>query len=214
MKTTLLLTFFGACLAASAGSVCPAATGANPFPHPPDPTGTGCNVVITIAANGAASTQLIDTTGYEDSEDVLVGVVNNSGTSVTQLSLTGTAIFGFDADGICIYTFVGSSYCTTSQIQGNDPGDYQGPTSTFAITNANSGSVNFSPAIAAHGGTTYFSLEGTPTASLQITVTGGPTPTPTTATAPTLGEWGMILLGVLLIGSAAILTGRKSNQTV
>ena len=101
---------------AMAGTVCPASTGANPFPHPPDPSATGCNVVITIAANGSVSTAITDATPYELSEDTLVGVVNNSSTPLTSLSLSGPDIFGFDGDGICLYTFTGNGYCTGSYL--------------------------------------------------------------------------------------------------
>ena len=175
MKRFLLVAavFAWVASAAFAGSVCPPAAGSN-FPHPPDPLATGCNVVITIAANGTVSTAVTDSTPYELSEDVLVGVVNNGSSTVSSLALTGSGIFGFDGDGICTFTFVGSSYCTPAQILGTDPGDYAGPTTTFALTNANSGTVSFSPAIPASGGTTYFSLEGTPTASLGVVVSTGP----------------------------------------
>jgi len=182
--------------AAFAGSVCPAGSGANPFPHSPDNAATGCNVVITIAANGSVTTVVTDTTAYENSEDVLVGVVNNSASSVASLALTGSGVFGFEGDGICIYTFVGSGYCTASQIAGTDPGDYQGPTSTFAITDASTGTVNFAPAIPANGGMSYFSLEGAPTASLGVVVgPGGGTPS---APAPSS-------ITLLAVGFAVIL---------
>jgi len=187
-----LLILACAAAVAFAQSICPAAGGTSPFPHPPDPTGTGCNVVITIAANGTASVQVTDSTPYEESEDVLVGVKNNSTSTVPSIGLTGSDIFGFDGDGICTYTFVGSSYCTTAQKAGTDPQDYQGPTSTFAIpTPPNTGTVNFSPAIAANGGTAYFSLEGVPTVSLTVTVTtgggGGTTGTPVPGSLVLLG---------------------------
>lgn len=157
-----------------AGTICPAGNGTNPFLHNPDNAATGCNAVITIAANGTATTVVNDTTPYENSEDVLIGVVNNGATVLGSLNITGSAsiaLFGFDGDGICTFTFVGSSYCSASQIAGTDPGDYQGPTSTFTNISSNqqTGTVIFSPAIPAHGGTTYFSLEGIPTASLTIT---------------------------------------------
>jgi hypothetical protein len=127
---------------------------------------------------------------------VLVGVVNNSASTVSSLALTGSDIFGFDGDGICTFTFVGSGYCTASQTAGTDPGDYQGPTSTFAITNANSGTVNFSPAIAASGGTSYFSLEGAPTASLGVVVGtgGGTTSTPAPSSITLLGVGFAVIL--------------------
>lgn len=173
-KTTLATTLFllGSC-AAWAGSVCPAAGGSNPFPHPPDPSGTGCNVLITINSNGTATVTVPDSTPYESSDDALIGVLNNSSGTVSSLALTGSDIFGFESDGICIYTFVGSGYCSASQKSGTDPGDYAGPSNTFTITNANTGTVNFSPGIGA-GGTAYFSLEGVPTASLAPVPTIGP----------------------------------------
>jgi hypothetical protein len=190
--------------AAWAGSVCPAANGANPFPHPPDPAGTGCNAVVTINANGSTTVTVPDTTPFDNSEDVIIGVVNNGSTPLSSLTLsgptTGIPIFSFDGDGICTYTFVGNSYCTASQQAGNDPQDYYGPTSTFSSIGspANTGTVNFSPAVPAHGGTTYFSLEGILAAgSLTVTGTSGGTTTPTT-TVPTLSTWGILLLAGLL----------------
>jgi hypothetical protein len=164
----------GACFAV-AGTVCPASPGtgtAGPggaFPHPPDPAATGCNVVITINANGSISTVITDATPYEVSEDSLVGVVNNSSTPVSSLNLSGTDIFGFDGDGICTFTFTGNGYCTGSHL--SDPLDYAGPTSSFPGWNGsspNSGTVAFNPAIAAGGGTAYFSLEEPPSVSLAV----------------------------------------------
>src|SRR5450631_4095244 len=105
----------------SAGTICPAGSGAKPFPHSPDPAATGCNLVLTINPNGSLSTVVTDPVAYEASEDALVGVVNNSPSSVGSLTLTGVGIFGFESDGICIYTFVGSGYCSPAQMSGTDP---------------------------------------------------------------------------------------------
>ncbi len=66
-----------------AGTICPAGSGSNPFPHSPDAAATGCNVVITDSAAGAFSVAITDATAYENSEDVLVGIVNNSSTPIT-----------------------------------------------------------------------------------------------------------------------------------
>ena len=198
MKLSVFAVGLLACAGLSfAGTICPAGSGTNPFPHNPDNAATGCNTVITINSNGSVSTTVPDSTPYEVSEDVLVGVKNNSSTPINSLTLTGSGIFGFDSDGICTYTFVGSGYCTVSQINGTDPGDYQGPTSTFSNIsgNGNSGVVNFNPAIAANGGSTYFSLEGLPTASLTVTV--GTTP-PTSAPAPSS-------ITLLAVGFAVVL---------
>ncbi len=180
------------------GTVCPDSpgTGTNSggaFVHPPDPTGTGCNAVITIAANGSISTAVTDSTPFNGSEDVIIGVVNNSSSPVGSLNLTGPmggiAIFGLDTDGICFFTFTGDSYCAGKT---SDPADYFGPT-TSAFTNIssdqNSGTVVFNPPIPP-GGKTFFSLEGTPTASLGVTI-GPATPAPSTLTLLGIG---MVLL--------------------
>jgi hypothetical protein len=179
LKKAFLVALCGGAFAV-AGSVCPAAGGANPFLHAPDAANTGCNVVITIAAGGAITTAITDSTPYENSEDVIVGVKNNSSSPTSSLNITSTTgAFGFDGDGICTFTFTGSSYCSGTYYQ-SDPGDYAGPGVTFTnITGGgNNGTVNFSPAIPANGGTGYFSLEGLPSASLVVTTgpTGSPAP--------------------------------------
>src|SRR5580692_9608013 len=120
----LSLTLFGSALG-FAGTICPAGNGATPFVHNPDNAATGCNTLITIAANGTVTVTIPDTTPYDGSDDTLIGVLNNSPSAVGSLALTGSGIFGFDGDGICTFTFVGSSYCTSSQTSGTDPGDYQ-----------------------------------------------------------------------------------------
>jgi hypothetical protein len=196
-----------------AGTVCPQGNGANPFPHSPDAGATGCNVVITINANGTTSVVVKDATPYENSEDVLVGVVNNSASAVPSINLSGSGIFGLEGDGICIYTFVGSSYCTPSQVAGTDPGDYYGPNTTFTITDANTGRVNFTTPLAT-GGSTYFSLEGVPSANLIITV-GPPVTTPppvVVAGAPALSFWAILMLASMLAGYAIWTLRREHRQ--
>jgi hypothetical protein len=90
------------------------------------------------------------------------------------LNITGSDIFGFDGDGICTFAFTGNGYCSAAAKLGTDPQDYFGPTSTFSITNANTGTVLFGAGIAS-GGSTFFSLEEPPTANLVVT-SGAPEP--------------------------------------
>ena len=202
MKTSCLLSFalvaLGTC-AAWAGSICPAGTGALHIPYSPDAAATGCNVVSTINADRSATVTVTDPNPYEYSEDFLIGVVNNSSSSVSSITLSGTGIFDLDSDGICTFTFVGSGYCTPSQVAGTDPQDYYGPNTTFAITGVNSGTVNFTTPIAA-GGSAYFSLDGLPSASLVVNVA---TPGAPAATgAPALSVWAMLVLASMLAGFA------------
>lgn len=172
LKKAVLVALCGGAFAV-AGSICPGATTGTTFTHPPDPTATGCNVVITVPASGSISVVVTDAIPYESSEDVLIGVVNNSGTALGSLNLSGSGIFGFEGDGVCTFTFPGSSYCSGTYYQ-SDPGDYAGPGVTFTnFASLNSGTVNFSPAVAANGGKAYFSLEGVPTANLVVTTGGG-----------------------------------------
>lgn len=200
---------------ASAGTICPNGIGVNPFLHSPDSAATGCNEVVTINADGSSSFAIKDTEPYEESEDVLIGVVNNSSTALSSLALTGVGIFGFEGDGICTFTFVGSGYCSSAQMAGTDPGDYQGPTSTYSAiaVDASSGTVNFGPSVAGGGGSTYFSLEGVPT-SLTVTAVNGGTTTGTGngnggGTVSTPEPSVFLMLGVGLLGLMGLATMRR-----
>jgi hypothetical protein len=63
-----------------------------------------CNLLIVFNADGSVT---ISGPGgaYESVEDALIGVVNNSGHTITSFGLTnpGVRIFGFDGDGIDVY---------------------------------------------------------------------------------------------------------------
>jgi PEP-CTERM motif len=147
---------------ASAGTICPGATSGTTFVHNPDPIATGCNVLITINPDLSVTTTILDSTPYDlGPDDALVGVKNNSTTSISTLTVTGSGIFALDGDGVCTFTFTGSSYCSISQKGGTNPQDYYGPTGTFLITDGNSGFVIFGPALGGSG-TTFFSLESPP----------------------------------------------------
>ena len=138
------------CLAGplTAGTICPPVT---PDPGITDPT--GCNSVITITSGGLTISTL-DLHPYEFTEDQIVGVINNLTTVVTAIPLTGSNIFGFDGDGICA-GYIAASYCTSADSTGYGPNGV-----TFTISNANTGTVNFTGI--APGGTAFFSLEEAP----------------------------------------------------
>jgi len=149
---------------ALAGTICPASTSPNPFFHDPDPSGTGCNVVITINPDRSATVAVNDASPYDGSDDALIGVVNNSGLPLPSIYLNGVGIFSFDQDGICAFTFIGDEYC------GSAVTGYEGPTSRFSNISfdGSAGTVSFKPFVSADGGAAYFSLEGLPSATVGV----------------------------------------------
>jgi len=129
-------------------------------------SGTSCNVQIFATGGGGYATLINDPNPYDGIEDTLVGFVNNSGGTITQIYLTGSNIFGFDGDGLQSYSGAGGT---------PDTSGYGGQTSTgantsFNVLNSNAGYVIFGSGVA-NGAWAYFSLEEAPT--LNITVSNG-----------------------------------------
>jgi hypothetical protein len=127
---------------------------------------TGCGYLITVNADGQASAGSQLQGPFDGSEDTLVGIVNDSDAAVSSIELSGSDIFGFDGDGLCSgdYTFLAGAgaYCATLTDAGTvDPYDYEGPDNTFAKTDNNDGTVDFTTPLAP-GGTTFFALEDAP----------------------------------------------------
>jgi len=128
-------------------------------------TNTDCGYILTIASNGGITGAAVPGANpYDGSDDALIGVINNMSTPFTGAivlsgSGNGGGIFGFDDDGICAYTH--AAYCSTKQY------GYEGPLNTFSNINGaeTMGTVNIVGLAA--GGTTFFSLEGSP-ASITI----------------------------------------------
>jgi hypothetical protein len=168
---------------AAAGTICP-----SNVPNPGSNT-SGCNLTITFKANGAITTniQAGATTNYDGTEDALIGVVNNSGHTITSFNISGGNIFGFDGDGINAIRGLANNANDSSF------GGYGGPDGFFTgITAGNSaGTVNFAPGIAT-GTTDFFSLEEPINDTAPPTITPAPEP----ASLATLGAGlvGMALL--------------------
>jgi hypothetical protein len=104
----------------------------------------GCNVLITFGASGAITTTNPNAAPSYDSgsDDNLVGIVNNSGGTLTTLTISGVVDadgdgpFDFDGDGICnsgwTFSGAGPSGCSTKNNSLTSGADY-----------ANSGSITF-----------------------------------------------------------------------
>ncbi len=115
---------------------------------------TDCNLVITFNANGSISTSGPGG-NYDGSEDALVGVINNSGHTLSAFNISGSGIFslmetGPSGDGIGAY--IGSTNAL-------DTTWYGGPYAWFTGIVGDMGTVNFAGGGIANGHTSFFSLE-------------------------------------------------------
>lgn len=147
-------------------------------------TATDCNLQLVFGANNAITTQFGPQTNYDGVEDALIGVVNNSGSTLNFFNISGSNLFGFEGDGINTFTNISNNAM--------DPTGYGGPISYFTniSPNHNNGTVNFIGGLA-NGSTTYFSLEESINMNQPPQVTGN-VPEPTTLALLGIGIAGVV----------------------
>ncbi len=116
---------------------------------------TSCAILLVIDADGSLRVRTDSSQGpFDGIEDTLIGVQNNSNTTVFSIPLSSTIdLFGFDGDGLCSAS-PHPSGCPFG------PTGYEGPGVSFTNISADrtSGVVNFAGGIPP-GGSAYFSLE-------------------------------------------------------
>lgn len=167
MGVSLRAVILGGVLLSSAAAIWAQSPPFHQCPAMPVIGTNGCKVLIVINPTGAPTVLVDPAEPYFGGEDVVIGVVNNSATPLTSLPLSAPGLpdplFGFDQDGPNS-TGTSTGFCPSS---GSGPTGYEGPGTSFSGISADcsSGVVNFSPAVAANGGTAWFTLEGAPTAT-------------------------------------------------
>lgn len=197
LSAALMLWGAGLASAVSANPPCPQLGFAN-----------GCDVQITLNSGGTATVAVTGQPAYDGSEDQLVGVTNNSGNTIASITLSGSDIFGFDGDGAgepgsgCLVSSGAPFPCFSGGPFGSS--GYEGPGTSFSITDASDGSVNFAGGLP-DGGTAWFSLEEAPSTS-GFTVTGT---TPGTGTPEPAS---ILLFGTGLLGFAFLIRRRRLNS--
>ena len=145
---------------ATAGAASPQAAAAAPTPSAPfnecPAVGydTSCGMLVNVTGSQIQILQDSSQGAFDGGDDTLIGVVNNSGTTVNSVSLSAnTDAFGFDGDGLCSGYSPGPTDCY-------GPTGYEGPNTGFSnvSTDARSGTITFTGGLAP-GDTAYFALE-------------------------------------------------------
>jgi hypothetical protein len=137
-----------------ASGVCPNVNGADGGNGVGSGSATDCNLFVTFNANGSIATTNGPQIDYEGVEDALIGVINNTASTIFSFGISAPGIFGFDGDGIETYV---SNHLPL--VAGNpDTLGYGGPQAFFTGIAGNTGTVNFVGGIPA-GGHAFFSLE-------------------------------------------------------
>ena len=157
----------------------------NPTIGTPANVGPYCGVVITITGTSGNLVATITGSGnaYDNDDDQLVGIQNNSSVTVGTIRLfaqpSDDRLFAFDGDGPCFYANPGL-WCPQNQVppvaypnppgsQDPNPVGYEGPDNIFVGVSADftTGTVSFTTPIPP-GESTWFALENAPTTVVAI----------------------------------------------
>jgi hypothetical protein len=180
-----------------------------------DPMGCELLITVTSATSGAATgwtvaTSTTDTLPFDDTEDTLIGIVNNTSSPLLSISFTasvgGDGVFDFDGDGACdTGAYIPAPPSAACPVSGNPDSTtygHAGYTGNVAVTFSGisgsidqTGTVNFGGNGIAAGGSDWFDLEGPITAQVLI---GTPEP----------GSWA--LMGSGLAGLAMLVRRRRA----
>ena len=123
---------------------------------------SSCEILIVINSDRTVSVLSDPSLGpYDGGDDTLVGVQNNSSSSVPALTVIGpnSGLSRFDGDGLCSYGVPGCPF---------GPTGYEGPGTSFVTDPSlpDSAEVDFASGGLSPNGHTYFSLEGALTSAL------------------------------------------------
>ena len=109
LTTTLSGTAIALAFLPGAVGIGNAATPTQPFNQcPAIGADTSCGLLLVINPDGTVTAVDGGQPPYDNIEDTLIGVQNNSAVSVPSLTLNGPGAFGFDGDGICSGQFAGT----------------------------------------------------------------------------------------------------------
>lgn len=182
---------------------------------------TTCGVVITVIQTGnapcppqgCASVSFTGQGPFDQVEDTLIGVVNNSNLPINSLVLQSSQIafyFG-DGDGLCAGYVPAPPGCPFG------PTSYEGPGVSFSNISPDftTGTVNFNPPIPI-GGTAYFSLEESLTAVTACSTIINNSVAPPASGAPTITATFTPKSGFTLAQAAQLcgFTGWDWQQTI
>jgi hypothetical protein len=153
---------------------------------------SSCAILLVVSNSGVQVLSNPTIPPYDDIDDTLMGIVNESSKPLYRIQLKSTKpLFTFDGDGICgasiggantetlTVGYTGTTYCTKTQKADATPGmppgtdpngaDYQGPDNTYSTIAATGtgtgklGNVDFDGGLQP-GKSTYFALETSLTA--------------------------------------------------